>query len=444
MDVSAVSMASVGDHSGSLDGRTGGASSEPWPISSRASRDIGEGGSSSGVGTGVGDGGDEGGGSSADTKESTDELMIIDREPPEPPSEPSTPPDQRTGSIGRVQKRTVIHNNPEAFAGSPGSPLAARTAAEAVPKSAATRETLLAALSGNFLFSALDPDDLAGCIDSMKPLAIAEGEVIIRQGDRGDVFFVLESGRAEVLVDDVVVAEYGSGGTFGELALMYDCERAATVRAAEATPCRLWTTDLRTFRSLLATAATSNILSRCEFLRRVPLLEPLDLDQINKLADALAPESFHDGEYIIKQGEQGDAFYLIQEGVVRCTQWRSATDASEVPLLTLSAGDYFGEMALMLEEPRAANCIAAGGPVSCLMLDRSKFFQLLGPIQTILQVNMRLRILKSVPLLSKLTDSELSAVADALCVQSFEDEDYIIRQGDEGSRFYMINEGEVR
>lgn len=52
--------------------------------------------------------------------------------------------------------------------------------------------------------------------------------------------------------------------------------------------------------------------------------------------------------------------------------------------------------------------------VKCLSLDRSRFFQLLGPIQTILQNNMRLRILKGVPLLSKLTNEELCHVADAL------------------------------
>lgn len=52
--------------------------------------------------------------------------------------------------------------------------------------------------------------------------------------------------------------------------------------------------------------------------------------------------------------------------------------------------------------------------VKCLSLDRTRFFQLLGPIHTILQNNMRLRILKGVPLLSKLTNEELCRVADAL------------------------------
>lgn len=54
---------------------------------------------------------------------------------------------------------------------------------------------------------------------------------------------------------------------------------------------------------------------------------------------------------------------MIESGIVSCTQAKSATDATEMALLTLGAGDYFGEMALMLDEPRAANCIAAGGKV---------------------------------------------------------------------------------
>lgn len=54
---------------------------------------------------------------------------------------------------------------------------------------------------------------------------------------------------------------------------------------------------------------------------------------------------------------------MIESGTVSCTQAKSATDATEISLLTLGAGDYFGEMALMLDEPRAANCIAGNGKV---------------------------------------------------------------------------------
>ena len=66
-------------------------------------------------------------------------------------------------------------------------------------------------------------------------------------------------------------------------------------------------------------------------------------------------------------GQQGEDFFLIEDGVVSCTQAKSATDPTEISLLTLGKGEYFGEMALMLEEPRAANCIATEGKVRVLL-----------------------------------------------------------------------------
>jgi len=100
-------------------------------------------------------------------------------------------------------------------------------------------------------------------------------------------------------------------------------------------------------------------------------------------------------------------------------------------------------MALMLNDTRHANCIAVG-KVKCLCLDRVKFDMLLGTVQDVLAKRMRTRILQSVPLLSKLPEGKLVKLAGVMRVQSFQNGAYIIRQGEEGSRFYIINEGEVR
>lgn len=115
----------------------------------------------------------------------------------------------------------------------------------------------------------------------------------------------------------------------------------------------------------------------------------------------------------------------------------------KIKFRTLNAGDYFGEMALMLNETRHANCIAIG-EVQCLSLDRNKFNMLLGSVQDLLARRMRIRILQSVPLLSKLPENKLVRLAGVMRVQAFSPGQYIIRQGEEGSRFYIINEGEVR
>ena len=126
---------------------------------------------------------------------------------------------------------------------------------------------------------------------------------------------------------------------------------------------------------------------------------------------------------------------------MKCTQTKAS--GREVELITLRAGDYFGEMALLLNELRAANCIAVG-KVKCLSLDRDKFDMLLGPAQEVLSRRMRIRILQCVPLLSKLPEAKLSRLCSVMRAQTFEPDTYIIEQGDEGSRFYIINEGEVR
>ncbi len=94
----------------------------------------------------------------------------------------------------------------------------------------------------------------------------------------------------------------------------------------------------------------------------------------------------------------------------------------------------------MLNDTRHANCIAVG-PVKCLSLDRNKFDMLLGPVQEVLGKRMRMRILQSVPLLSKLPENKLIKLSNVMRVQSFADGAYIIKQGEEGSRFYIINEG---
>ena len=74
-------------------------------------------------------------------------------------------------------------------------------------------------------------------------------------------------------------------------------------------------------------------------------------------------------------------------------------------------GDYFGEMALLLDEARHANVIAMG-PVEVLGLEKENFIKLLGPVRDVLSRQMRIRVLKSVPLLSRLTDLELDSVSE--------------------------------
>jgi cAMP-dependent protein kinase regulator len=237
-------------------------------------------------------------------------------------------------------------------------------------------------ITNNMLFKNLEEEQLEDLIDEMFEVRLRPDEVIIRQGDDGDNFYVVDSGELYVLYNDVVVATIGPGKSFGEIALMYNCPRTATVKAKS--DCLLWGMSRATFRrSLMAHAIRKRELYE-SFLARVPLLETLLPYERSIIADALEPRTYRDGEYIIRQGEKGDSFYIIEKGKVVVTK-------GDPPLEVKSCGegDYFGELALLTDQPRAAN-VRAVGTVKVLCLNRDDFANLMGPCEEILKRNMQL------------------------------------------------------
>jgi serine/threonine-protein kinase len=88
----------------------------------------------------------------------------------------------------------------------------------------------------------------------------------------------------------------------------------------------------------------------------------------------LPSRTFRPGEVIIHEGDTGDAAYLIVTGT--CRAYRKVGAAAET-LATMGPGDVFGEMALLLEEPRAASVVAVDA-VSVLVLDQMTLEEGLG------------------------------------------------------------------
>ena len=92
-----------------------------------------------------------------------------------------------------------------------------------------------------------------------------------------------------------------------------------------------------------------------------------------------------EGEYIIRQGEVGDVFYIIEEGEAVAFGSKDHGKAS-IPEMNYSKGNYFGELSLLRDQPRAAN-VKAKTDVKLLALDRNSFKRVLGPIDVILKRN---------------------------------------------------------
>nr|CCA14945.1 conserved unknown protein putative [Albugo laibachii Nc14] len=309
-----------------------------------------------------------------------------------------------------------------------------------VSKCPDSKAMLFRAAKNHYLLRFLNEREVAEMINVMMFTTVQPGQNIITQGSPGRCFYILESGQCEIFINDERIGWYENGDAFGELALLYNCPRAATIRSVNL--CVLWSVDRTMFRKIIATTSAEAQNARYNFLKNVDLFKALNNDQLHLVASALRLHSFQDGEYILRQGEEGDTFYIIIQGEVCCTARGTGADDKEKQLMILQPGSYFGEMALMLNEPRQANCIAIS-EVKCYAMDRTQFTTLLGPLHALIDRQMRIRVLRSVPLLSSLKEDELDLLAHNLNVIVFEDKDVIIVEGDDADTFYMISDGVV-
>jgi len=254
-----------------------------------------------------------------------------------------------------------------------------------VPKDPETKKALEKSMSRNVLFAHLDDNEKKDIFDAMDHVEKKAGDTIIVQGEDGDNFYVIDSGEVDVFVNGEKVTSIKDGGSFGELALIYGTPRAATIKAKS--DVKLWGLDRDTYRRILMGSTIRKRKTYDELLSKVKILEDLDKWERLTVADALEPVTFREGDRIVEQGEPGDEFYIIVEGEADVFQRRSDSSPPE-KVGHLGPSDYFGEIALMLDRPRAATVVAATPQLKCVKMDRARFERVMGPCSEILKRNI--------------------------------------------------------
>ena len=261
-----------------------------------------------------------------------------------------------------------------------------------IPQYAKTEEQdarIQACIAGHLLFKELDEATRKAVVLSMTERTLAAGEVVITQGEDGDFFYIVDSGVLECFVRSGdadppgrKVVEYVSGTSFGELALMYNTPRAATIIAS--TDACLFAIEREVFRSLIL-STYMNKRNRFEaILETVPLLQSMSSTERAVLADGFDESHFPAGTNIIKEGEEGSTFYILLEGECSATQEGADHEQHEVRHYFGDRGDYFGELALLHDDGRRAATVRATTDCKCILLDKFSFERLLGPVHSIL------------------------------------------------------------
>jgi CRP-like cAMP-binding protein len=235
-----------------------------------------------------------------------------------------------------------------------------------VDRSAGERHRLLGVLHRVPCLQPLDVASLEALAGGVSRIAVPKGTNVVRQGDRGDNFYVVVTGTADVVVDGFLVGDVGPGGSFGERALLRDVARMATVVSRD--DMQLLAVSREDFvaavtnrdglgRPTYADWAWSETgggsrRDRIEALCRVSLLSHLDSETIDALAAVSVVERWAPNVSIVRRGDEGDRFFVLLDG-------RAVVSVEGRVLAELCPGDHFGEIAILHDVPRQADVVTA-------------------------------------------------------------------------------------
>lgn len=206
----------------------------------------------------------------------------------------------------------------------------------------------------------------------------AQGKVIFERNDYSNSFFSIVSGSVHIQVVDgktrMPDIMLSSGNFFGELGLISGRRRTATAVAGEG--CMLVETSRRAMLKLIASVdSVRRTLDDVALRRAVRKFVASDITEadLTLLTSNSVIKHFKVGEALFQEGDKADGLYLIRRGSVMVSRNLGGKD---VVLSYVSAGNYVGEMALMMDAPRSAT-VRAAVPTETILLEAQRVTDIL-------------------------------------------------------------------
>ncbi|MGN6813303.1 MAG: glycogen debranching N-terminal domain-containing protein [Thermomicrobiales bacterium] len=220
------------------------------------------------------------------------------------------------------------------------------------------------------------------------------GAIIVSPDDTDRTFYLLLQGRVKVVRHappagrEELLAEFGPGEFFGEMALLDSAPRLADVIAQTPATCALvgWDIFLAEFlgNPAIATALLATMSRRLrargetlgaieEALGGVSLLGGLSSAELRRIAERTQVREYPEGAQIVAQNDPGRTLYIVLKGRVRVER-RADGRRGAMTITEFGTGEFFGEMALLEDARRSADVVALA-PTTCALLDWEVFHQ---------------------------------------------------------------------
>jgi cGMP-dependent protein kinase len=227
-------------------------------------------------------------------------------------------------------------------------------------------------------FNDLLEEDYEEIVPNMFFCQTKAGEYVFQQNDPATCFFIIHDGQCEVEINNNAKRHLEKGDMFGELALLYNAPRSASIKASTETS--FWALDKYSFRAVVDRISSQNYDSNRNFLDKIKFFDPFSSQQKNDLASYVIIEKYLPGQAIVNKGDMANSYYVIKEGTVEC--WDD-----DKFIRDLQGGDAFGEQALYQSSTRALS-VKAKTKTTCLVLSRDILTKVLGAdIETIINKN---------------------------------------------------------
>jgi len=302
-----------------------------------------------------------------------------------------------------------------------------------------TRAFLSSVMNKHFIFATMEAPARDPVIAAMKKKQVQQGSVVFDQGDVGDSCYFIRSGTFAVRIDGVEVKKLGANDSFGELALLYQMKRSATITCV--LPGELWRMDQTHFRRCMESLSSTATTRALAFFRCDPNFCNVRESEQRILASKCSTQHFTDGEVIMREGEVGEWMFILLSGRAVPSDDR-LTEHFDRP------GAIIGAVALVYGK-RQATGFTAKGNVTCLALAKSSLMGLDDHLNDVLRrcaVKALLHCLPRSPghrpIFSVLTDDQQHRLIGAAEDGCFEPGEVIACPGDPAQLLVVID-GEV-
>ncbi|OMJ90179.1 hypothetical protein SteCoe_7468 [Stentor coeruleus] len=297
-------------------------------------------------------------------------------------------------------------------------------------------EFLSKALSKHFVFTNLSIESRVKLISKMNLYHYTDKQCIVKQSSYGSHFFVIAKGKVEVIIDGKQVNILSAGESFGELALLHDFPRSASIITM--TNVYVWVLYRDDFKEAIKKININNYKENEKFLEALPLFSNLTHEQKSNLLETLSETKYRPGKKIVSEGEMGGVCYFIKEGKVVCLKKGEVVGE-------ICQGGYFGEQSLLTNSVRTATVVAKT-EAKCIGLSREDLEKVLGSaLEKIILQNSILIAFSRSPVLKDLDKHHWSKLLMVMRTLHFEKDSEVISAGTaKNSCIYLVLQGNIK